>query len=220
MRAPPNPPGAIVEQPPVSPATPEVGAKKSTEKTPSKSVSRPPGTGSVRGFQNLPQPCIALYPYKPQKPDEIELKKGCVYYVLEKCQDGWFKGMSRNFVAGVFPGNYVAMIKSKEHFNSEAFQQMVSTVDDAQNKSNNSQSNPPTLPERDANSKSETTPTSGGGGGGGGVKEDKQHSKDDSTIGLLKRFTKNALSTRNTGVTVARKSSGEAENGAQPVHTR
>lgn len=28
----------------------------------------------------LPATYIALYPYKPQKPDELELKKGCTYF--------------------------------------------------------------------------------------------------------------------------------------------
>lgn len=37
---------------------------------------------------------IALYPYKPQKADELELRKGALYTVSEKCQDGWFKGTS------------------------------------------------------------------------------------------------------------------------------
>jgi E3 ubiquitin-protein ligase SH3RF len=52
---------------------------------------------------------IALYPYKPQKADELELRKGGIYMVTEKCQDGWFKGTSnRTQKCGVFPGNYVA----------------------------------------------------------------------------------------------------------------
>ncbi|XP_008152328.2 E3 ubiquitin-protein ligase SH3RF3 [Eptesicus fuscus] len=51
---------------------------------------------------------LALYTYKPQKSDELELRKGEMYYVLEKCQDGWFKGTSlRSGLSGVFPGNYV-----------------------------------------------------------------------------------------------------------------
>ncbi|XP_059544342.1 E3 ubiquitin-protein ligase SH3RF3 isoform X1 [Myotis daubentonii] len=51
---------------------------------------------------------LALYTYKPQKSDELELRKGEMYCVLEKCQDGWFKGMSlRSGLSGVFPGNYV-----------------------------------------------------------------------------------------------------------------
>ncbi|XP_054447985.1 E3 ubiquitin-protein ligase SH3RF3 [Pteronotus mesoamericanus] len=51
---------------------------------------------------------LALYAYKPQKNDELELHKGELYHVLEKCQDGWFKGTSlRSGLSGVFPGNYV-----------------------------------------------------------------------------------------------------------------
>ncbi|XP_014387590.1 PREDICTED: SH3 domain-containing RING finger protein 3 isoform X2 [Myotis brandtii] len=51
---------------------------------------------------------LALYTYKPQKSDELELRKGEMYCVLEKCQDGWFKGTSlRSGLSGVFPGNYV-----------------------------------------------------------------------------------------------------------------
>ncbi|KAM7099546.1 E3 ubiquitin-protein ligase SH3RF3 isoform 4-T4 [Molossus nigricans] len=51
---------------------------------------------------------LALYAYKPQKKDELELRKGEMYRVLEKCQDGWFKGTSlRSGRSGVFPGNYV-----------------------------------------------------------------------------------------------------------------
>nr|XP_032812424.1 E3 ubiquitin-protein ligase SH3RF1-like isoform X1 [Petromyzon marinus] len=54
---------------------------------------------------------VALYPYKPQKADELELRKGEMYRVLERCQDGWYKGSSlRTGTAGVFPGNYVAPV--------------------------------------------------------------------------------------------------------------
>uniref|UniRef100_A0A8C7ED32 RING-type E3 ubiquitin transferase n=1 Tax=Nothoprocta perdicaria TaxID=30464 RepID=A0A8C7ED32_NOTPE len=42
------------------------------------------------------------------KNDELELRKGEMYRVIEKCQDGWFKGTSlRSGMSGVFPGNYV-----------------------------------------------------------------------------------------------------------------
>ncbi|XP_044749982.1 E3 ubiquitin-protein ligase SH3RF1 isoform X3 [Coccinella septempunctata] len=58
----------------------------------------------------LPAPYIALYPYKPQKPDELELKKGGIYMVTDRCQDGWYKGTSnRTQKCGVFPGNYVSL---------------------------------------------------------------------------------------------------------------
>ncbi|XP_058134307.1 E3 ubiquitin-protein ligase SH3RF3 [Dasypus novemcinctus] len=54
---------------------------------------------------------LALYAYKPQKNDELELRKGEMYRVTEKCQDGWFKGTSlRTGVSGVFPGNYVTPV--------------------------------------------------------------------------------------------------------------
>ncbi|GBP12549.1 E3 ubiquitin-protein ligase SH3RF1 [Eumeta japonica] len=59
----------------------------------------------------LPAAYVALYPYRPQKPDELELKKGGVYIVSERCRDGWYKGRSeRTQRAGVFPGNYVAPV--------------------------------------------------------------------------------------------------------------
>ncbi|XP_062862035.1 E3 ubiquitin-protein ligase SH3RF3-like [Trichomycterus rosablanca] len=54
---------------------------------------------------------LALYAYKPQKADELELRKGEMYRVIEKCQDGWFKGTSlRSGASGVFPGNYVTPV--------------------------------------------------------------------------------------------------------------
>ncbi|XP_050503786.1 E3 ubiquitin-protein ligase SH3RF1 isoform X4 [Diabrotica virgifera virgifera] len=56
----------------------------------------------------LPATYVALYPYKPQKADELELKKGGIYMVTEICHDGWYKGTSnRTQKCGVFPGNYV-----------------------------------------------------------------------------------------------------------------
>lgn len=62
---------------------------------------------------SLPAMYIAIYPYKPQKTDELELKIGNVYTVIERCQDGWFKGTSHpNQKCGVFPGNYVTPVKS------------------------------------------------------------------------------------------------------------
>lgn len=52
-----------------------------------------------------------MYAYRPQKADELELRKGEMYRVTEKCQDGWFKGTSlRSGASGVFPGNYVTPV--------------------------------------------------------------------------------------------------------------
>ncbi|KAK4887754.1 hypothetical protein RN001_004025 [Aquatica leii] len=61
---------------------------------------------------HLPAAYVALYPYKPQKADELELRKGGIYIVTERCQDGWFKGTSnRTQKCGVFPGNYVTLAR-------------------------------------------------------------------------------------------------------------
>nr|NP_001369076.1 CAP, isoform AD [Drosophila melanogaster]QJC18699.1 CAP, isoform AD [Drosophila melanogaster] len=50
----------------------------------------------------------ALYKYRPQNSDELELLEGDVVHVLEKCDDGWFVGTSqRTGCFGTFPGNYV-----------------------------------------------------------------------------------------------------------------
>lgn len=40
-----------------------------------------------------------------------------VYYVTERCQDGWFKGVSRSQKSGVFPGNYVAPLRNNRDNN-------------------------------------------------------------------------------------------------------
>lgn len=61
----------------------------------------------------------ALYNYKPQKEDEVELRKGDYYTVTEKCQDGWYKGHClKTGVNGVFPGNYVQISRQSSAFGS------------------------------------------------------------------------------------------------------
>ncbi|XP_017773063.1 PREDICTED: uncharacterized protein LOC108560112 isoform X2 [Nicrophorus vespilloides] len=58
-----------------------------------------------------PIPYRALYKYKPQNEDELELLEGDTVYVLEKCDDGWYVGSSdRTGAFGTFPGNYVDRI--------------------------------------------------------------------------------------------------------------
>ncbi|KAK4883307.1 hypothetical protein RN001_006626, partial [Aquatica leii] len=58
-----------------------------------------------------PVPYRALYKYRPQNDDELELLEGDVVYVLEKCDDGWYVGSSqRSGAFGTFPGNYVERI--------------------------------------------------------------------------------------------------------------
>ncbi|NWS38593.1 SH3R1 ligase, partial [Probosciger aterrimus] len=61
--------------------------------------------------QTRPSVYIAIYPYTPRKDDELELRKGEMFLVFERCQDGWFKGTSMHTSKiGVFPGNYVAPV--------------------------------------------------------------------------------------------------------------
>lgn len=53
----------------------------------------------------------ALYAYRPQNEDELELREGDEVFVMEKCDDGWFVGTSaRTGCFGTFPGNYVQKI--------------------------------------------------------------------------------------------------------------
>ncbi|KAK3100537.1 hypothetical protein FSP39_021488 [Pinctada imbricata] len=60
---------------------------------------------------------IAMFNYKPQKEDELELKKGDQYSVLEMCQDGWYKGQClKSTKMGVFPGNYVQKTRGPSAF--------------------------------------------------------------------------------------------------------
>lgn len=57
------------------------------------------------------QPYKAVYNYKPQNGDELELREGDIVQVMEKCDDGWFVGTSeRTHAFGTFPGNYVAPV--------------------------------------------------------------------------------------------------------------
>lgn len=53
----------------------------------------------------------ALYSYRPQHEDELELREGDTVLVMEKCDDGWYLGSSlRTGLFGTFPGNYVERI--------------------------------------------------------------------------------------------------------------
>ena len=60
-----------------------------------------------------PEPFRALYNYKPQNDDEVELHEGDIVYVMERCDDGWFVGTSqRTGIFGTFPGNYVTHLRA------------------------------------------------------------------------------------------------------------
>ncbi|KAH9513933.1 E3 ubiquitin-protein ligase sh3rf3 [Bulinus truncatus] len=77
----------------------------------------PDSTGNAQSGSLTTPVYIALYNYKPQKEDELDLHKGDYYSVSEKCQDGWFKGACLcTGEAGVFPGNYVSMVRHSSAF--------------------------------------------------------------------------------------------------------
>ena len=53
----------------------------------------------------------AIYSFKPQHDDELELAQGDLVYVFEKCSDGWFIGAhGASGTIGTFPGNYTTKV--------------------------------------------------------------------------------------------------------------
>ncbi|KAK6975386.1 SH3 domain-containing RING finger protein 3 [Biomphalaria glabrata] len=90
---------------------------RNTSSTNTASEVCPDSTSSSQSGSLTTPVYIALYNYKPQKEDELDLHKGEYYSVSEKCQDGWFKGAClRTGEAGVFPGNYVSMVRHSSAF--------------------------------------------------------------------------------------------------------
>eukprot|EP00095_Tigriopus_kingsejongensis_P009114 maker-scaffold150_size309978-snap-gene-2.15 protein:Tk09114 transcript:maker-scaffold150_size309978-snap-gene-2.15-mRNA-1 annotation:"sorbin and sh3 domain-containing protein" len=92
-----------------------VSSPYSTMSRPDSSMSQPGRTSHreessihIQPTNNEPLPYRALYNYKPQNDDEVELHEGDIVYVMEQCDDGWFVGTSqRSGIFGTFPGNYV-----------------------------------------------------------------------------------------------------------------
>ncbi|XP_039632366.1 E3 ubiquitin-protein ligase SH3RF1-like isoform X2 [Polypterus senegalus] len=55
--------------------------------------------------------CTVLYPYVPQRPEELELQKGEMIGIYGKHQEGWLRGLSlRTGKGGILPGNYVTPV--------------------------------------------------------------------------------------------------------------
>ncbi|XP_041862362.1 E3 ubiquitin-protein ligase SH3RF1 isoform X2 [Melanotaenia boesemani] len=72
---------------------------------------RPSPSISDQSGRQRPTVYVAMFPYTPRKDDELELRKGEMFLVLERCQDGWFKGTSMHTgKIGVFPGNYMSPV--------------------------------------------------------------------------------------------------------------
>ncbi|KAM6953963.1 vinexin [Aplochiton taeniatus] len=95
-------------QGPVPGSTPMQGGatKKPLQSNPHVNSQTPNKPGSTVVQR---QPYKAVYNYKPQNRDELELREGDIVQVMEKCDDGWFVGTSeRTHAFGTFPGNYVS----------------------------------------------------------------------------------------------------------------
>ncbi|XP_071526203.1 uncharacterized protein [Panulirus ornatus] len=77
----------------------------------SQNDSRPYTQSLTVNTQQEPVAYRALYNYKPQNDDELELLESDIVMVMEKCDDGWFVGTSRRTgLFGTFPGNYVERV--------------------------------------------------------------------------------------------------------------
>ncbi|XP_030047424.1 E3 ubiquitin-protein ligase SH3RF1 [Microcaecilia unicolor] len=104
--------------PPLLPPPPMTAAVMASTSSggPSSGAGQRPATGSGDQISHLrpqsrPSVYVAIYPYSPRKEDELELRKGEMFLVFERCQDGWFKGTSMHTnKIGVFPGNYVSPV--------------------------------------------------------------------------------------------------------------
>ncbi|KAK2506775.1 hypothetical protein MC885_016540, partial [Smutsia gigantea] len=99
---PPLPPPPLLASTPPGAAAAGMGPRPTAGSTDQIAHPRP---------QTRPSVYVAVYPYTPRKEDELELRKGEMLVVFERCQDGWFKGTSmQTSRIGVFPGNYVALV--------------------------------------------------------------------------------------------------------------
>ncbi|KAM6106807.1 vinexin [Pterocles gutturalis] len=73
--------------------------------------THPESAPSYNGSEIHWTPYRALYQYRPQNADELELLEGDRVDVMQQCDDGWFVGVSRRTQKfGTFPGNYVAPV--------------------------------------------------------------------------------------------------------------
>ncbi|XP_033891852.2 E3 ubiquitin-protein ligase SH3RF1 [Acipenser ruthenus] len=102
--------------PPPPPPPPIAAVVASTSAASASAVGQRPTPGPAEQAahartQQRPTVYVAMFPYTPRKEDELELRKGEMFLVLERCQDGWFKGTSMHTgKIGVFPGNYMAPV--------------------------------------------------------------------------------------------------------------
>eukprot|EP00105_Crassostrea_gigas_P025795 XP_011446470.1 PREDICTED: SH3 domain-containing RING finger protein 3 isoform X2 [Crassostrea gigas] len=194
------PPSSAVRQSRSPPPVPRTGPdrpRNSTDQASGSSRDTAPTSSSSRGatsLQDNPGPgnsktkiFVALYNYKPQKEDEVELKKGDYYSVAEACQDGWLKGRClKTGKAGVFPGNYVQPVRSPSAGNVPNSVQNV-RAKSASSTSASSSSKSSSRQEKSASSRQESL---------GSVRPDNNvHTKQHAHTSRLEGSSKQELST-------------------------
>lgn len=194
------PPSSAVRQSRSPPPVPRTGSdrpRNSTDQASGSSRDTAPTPSSSRGatsLQDNPGPgnsktkiFVALYNYKPQKEDEVELKKGDYYSVAEACQDGWLKGRClKTGKAGVFPGNYVQPVRSPSAGNVPNSVQNV-RAKSASSTSASSSSKSSSRQEKSASSRQESL---------GSVRPDNNvHTKQHAHTSRLEGSSKQELST-------------------------
>lgn len=91
-------------------AEPEKIPEKVPEKVPEKQAAPPPYTSSSNENQEY---AVAMYNYKPQQPDDMELREGDKILVTEKLSPSWWKGNCGS-KSGIFPSNYVRVLGENE----------------------------------------------------------------------------------------------------------
>lgn len=94
-------------------------------------------------MQNLDNSvAIVKYNYKSQQPDELSLTKGARLAVLEKSDDGWWKGELEGRI-GWFPSNYVTEQPNNEKSSQMKFENPVKSIQSKQNLNNSYNPNDP-----------------------------------------------------------------------------
>lgn len=84
-------------------------------------------------MQNLDKSVATVkYNYKSQQPDELSLTKGTRLSVLEKSDDGWWKGELDGKI-GWFPSNYVTEQPNQEKINHTKVENQVKPMQSEQN---------------------------------------------------------------------------------------
>ncbi|CAH1227671.1 SH3KBP1 [Branchiostoma lanceolatum] len=82
----------------------------------------PPGEGGVtrrpQAEKTRKLRCKAHYSYAPENTDELRLEVGDVIEILKQEEEGWWEG-SLNGKSGVFPSNFVEVIKEEDKENIE-----------------------------------------------------------------------------------------------------